>query len=192
MTLLKIVTNLKRHLKIDMTTTILLPVLHVCIVFWTTNMRSSADSFFMFGLLFYLTLTAAQSIGFFMSAALPSLQLALIITPVLVIFLFIVGGFYIPFANMPAWLGWVKWFSFATYGYSGLLVNEYRGRDIPCASKVTFQIGESDACPLPGDDVLTSLGITGLLAEVWFNIAMLIVLQVVCRTGAYALLRRSP
>jgi len=154
-------------------------------------MRPAAGSYFMFSFLFYLTLTCAQSIGLLMSAALPSLQLALVITPVLVIFLFIVGGFYIPFTNMPAWISWVKWFSFATYGYCGLLVTEYEGRDIPCADEVTLQIGDAEMCPLPGDEVLNSLGITGLLSKVWFNALMLIVRQIFCRLTAYNLLRCS-
>lgn len=176
----------------DMSTTIMLPVIHAMIVYWTTSMRPSAGSYFLFSFLFYLTITAAQSIGLLMSAALPSLQLALVITPVLVIFLFIVGGFYIPFADMPSWISWVKWFSFATYGYCGLLVTEYDGRSIPCADEVTFQIGDARLCPLPGEEVLNSLGITGLLSQSWFNVLMLIILQIFCRVTAYMLLRSSP
>jgi hypothetical protein len=126
-----------------------------------------------------------------MSAALPSLQFALTITPVLVIFLFIVGGFYIPFSNMPGWISWLKWISFATYGYCGLLVTQYSGHEIPCAPEVTLQIG-SNECPQSGDEVLESLGITGPLSKIWFNIVMLIILQVFCRTAAYIVLRRSP
>jgi ABC-type transport system involved in multi-copper enzyme maturation permease subunit len=125
-----------------------------------------------------------------MSAALPSLQLALTITPVLVIILFIVGGFYIPFSNMPVWISWLKWISFATYGYSGLLVTQYAGREIPCATEVTLQIGPN-VCPLPGEEVLKAIGISGLLSEVWFNVVMLIILQVCCRAAAYIVLRRS-
>ena len=146
----------------------------------------------MFSFLFYLTLTSAQAIGYIISAALPSLQLALIITPTLSIFLFIMGGFYIPFSNIPGWIGWTKWLSFASYGYSALLINEYGGRVIPCATNVTsVSIGIPEQCPKQGDEVLEALGITGLLSQLWFNILMLVVLQIVCRWGAYVLLRRS-
>lgn len=177
----------------DVTTTIFLPLLHAMIVFFLTNMRLTehGGSFFMFSFLFYLTLTAAQSFGLLMSVALPTLQFALVITPALTIFLFIVGGFYIPFANMPVWIGWLRWFSFATYGYCGLLVNEWSGNDIPCAETVSLQIGPQNLCPLPGDEVLQSLGITGVLSSIWFNILMLIVIQVLCRGTAYKLLRNS-
>lgn len=177
-----------------MTTTILLPCLHVIIVYWTANLRPTASAFLMFQFLFYLTLTTAQSLGLFMSALLPSLQLALTITPALVIFLFIVGGFYIPLTSMPVWISWSPFLSFATYGYCGLLSTQYNGYFIPCTvdADITFQIGSSTECPLPGEEVLKSLGVTGLLANVWFNVAMLIILQVIYRAGAYTMLRVSP
>jgi len=176
----------------DVTTSILLPLLHAAIVYWTTNLRPEAGHFFMFCFLFYLTITAAQSMGQFISAILPSLQLALVITPTITIFIFIVGGFYIPFSNMSPEISWLKWLGFATYGYSGLLVNEYHGRQIPCAATVLVSVGaSSEVCPLPGDDVLASLGITGLLSEVWFNITMLIVLQIIFRLWTYILLRKT-
>ena len=178
----------------EMTTSIMLPLAHVMIVYWTTNLRPRFDSFLIFSLLFYLILTSAQSIGFILSAALPSLQLALIITPTLSIFFLILGGFYIPFSNMPVWVSWIKWISFATYGYSGLLINEYSGRNIPCSLDIGVSVGlsnESD-CPQEGDDVLEALGITGLLSSLWFNIFMLIGIQLCCRWGAYILLRQSP
>ena len=93
---------------------------------------------------------------------------------------------------MSAGISWLKWLGFATYGYSGLLVNEYHGRLIPCAATVLVSVGtSSEACPLPGDDVLASLGITGLLSDMWFNITMLIVLQIIFRVGTYILLRKT-
>ena len=178
----------------EMTTSIMLPLAHVMIVYWTTNLRPRFDSFLIFSLLFYLILTSAQSIGFILSAALPSLQLALIITPTLSIFFLILGGFYIPFSNMPVWVSWIKWISFATYGYSGLLINEYSGRNIPCSLDIGVSVGLSNEsnCPQEGDDVLEALGITGMLSSLWFNIFMLIGIQLCCRWGAYILLRRSP
>ena len=46
-----------------MTTTILLPLIQALIVYWTTNLRQSPGAFFMFGLIYYLTLTSAQGLG---------------------------------------------------------------------------------------------------------------------------------
>lgn len=53
---------------------------------------------------------------------------------------------------------WISWLSFARYSYTALIVNEYQGRDIPCATDdVSISIGaESGQCPLPGEEVIAS------------------------------------
>ena len=38
------------------------------------------------------------------------------------------GGFYL--ANIPAWIAWLKYLSFAYFGYNLLLKAEYRGRTL--------------------------------------------------------------
>jgi hypothetical protein len=88
---------------------------------------------------------------------------------------------------------WASWLSFARYGYSALIIiNEYDSRDIPCANgDVAMKIGPSDACPLPGEEVISSLGIEGVAESYWFNIGMIMVLQILFRIGAYVSLRRS-
>jgi hypothetical protein len=57
---------------------------------------------------------------------------------------------------------------------------------------ISTSTGDGDAqCPLPGEEVLSSFGIHGINQNFWFNVIMMIVLQVVFRFGAYAVLRRS-
>ena len=111
------------------------------------------------------------------------------------------AGFYIPISNMHVAMKWISYLSFARYGYSGLLINEYQGREIPC-----FDSGDHDAqeefngitiagtaadCPLPGDAVYESIGINGVFASYWFNVGITAIFQTVFLTGAYVLLRRS-
>lgn len=175
----------------DATTNVLMPLIHVMIVYWMVNLRPDVSAFFLFCLIFYLTITTAQSMGLLFSIALPSLQIALLVTPMLVLFLMIVAGFYIPFSNMPTWIRWTRWLSFASYGYSGILANEYGGRYIPCAESIVVGIGISDSCPSEGDEVLRALGIIGPLSNVWFDIFMLVMLQTFFLGCSYYLLRRS-
>ena len=79
-------------------------------------------------------------------------------------------------------------------------INEYEGRTVPCSDDdVSLGISTSSQsdgaaaslCPLPGEEVISSLGIHGINQNFWFNVLMMIVLQVVFRFGAYAVLRRS-
>jgi hypothetical protein len=116
----------------------------------------------------------------------------MILAPPITLFFIIMAGFYIPIENMHVGVKWASWLSFARYGYSALIINEYEGRDISCTSDdVAVTIGNSGACPLPGEEVIQSLGIEGVAESYWFNVGMVIALQIVFRIAAYVFLRRS-
>jgi len=176
----------------DMSNNVLLPVAYVMIAYWTGNFRSGIVRYLQFVLTMYMTISTAQSMGLFLSiCVLGSTQLALVLAPPITLFFMIMGGFYIPLQNMHPGIKWVSWFSFARYGYTALLINEYEERDVACATgEVPIQIGDADVCPLPGEDILSGLGIVGVSSSFWFNVGMVTVLQVVFRVGAYILLRK--
>lgn len=174
----------------DMTNTILLPCVYGAVVYWVANMRPTAAAFFTFMLTLYLTVSAAQSTGLFLSIAIPNLQISLMLAPLLTLFLMILGGFYVPLQNMNAAVAWASWLSMARYGYSAFMINEFQGRSIPCSSDATL-LSAGNSCPLSGDDVIKQFGITGIVSSVWVNILFLIAMQVVLRLASYVLLRRS-
>jgi hypothetical protein len=70
-------------------------------------------------------------------------------------------------------------------------IAEYEGRDIPCAGSASVTDSFSSQCPLPGEEVIESIGIHGITESFWFNVGMVILLQFLFRIGAYILLRRS-
>ena len=173
----------------DMTNNVLLPCINAIVVYWMSNLRPTA--FFPFLLTFYLTLSTAQSMGLFFSIAIPNMSIALMIAPAITLFFMIMGGFYIPFDNMRPVLQWVSWLSFARYGYSAFIINEYEGRMVPCSESVeVISIGGSGDCPLAGEDVIIAMGIDGIANHFWFNIGIITLLQLFFRTASYALLRR--
>ena len=91
---------------------------------------------------------------------------------------------------------YVSYFSFGLYGYSALIVNEYKGRVIPCATTSNTNNEANDEetlneCPLQGEAVYESMGIQGVFGKFWFNIGMLALFQTLFLVGAYVLLRRS-
>jgi len=177
----------------DMSTNVMLPMVYLIIAYWICGYRPEFVAFLKFLLAFYLTLSTAQSMGLFMSIAIPNNQLSLILAPPITLFFMVMGGFYVPFANMPNWIRWISWLSLARYGYSAAVINEYGGRDIPCApgNVTAVSVGSTNVCPLPGQDVISGLGLYGVAQYYWFNAVMLLVLQVVFRFAAYALLRKA-
>lgn len=176
----------------DMTNNIILPLSYGIIVYFTAGLRPEAGAFFKFVLGYYLTLSCAQSMGFFLSILIPSMEMALLLAPSITLFFFIISGFYIPLSNMHWGIKWMTYVSFARYGYSSLVVNEFEGRDIPCSlDEVAITIGESDECPLPGDVIIESVGIEGVFANYWFNVAISSILNIFFLVSAYTMLRRS-
>lgn len=178
----------------DMTNNILLPFCYGAIVYFTTGLRPGFVPFIKYLLAYYLTLSSAQSMGFFMGILIPHMGMALLLAPAVTLFQFILGGFYIPISNLHVGIRWASYVSFARYGYSALMVNEFDGRDIPCADgdEISISIGGSSECPLPGDLVYESVGIDGIFANFWFNVAILAIFQIFFLVGAYGMLRRSP
>lgn len=176
----------------DMTNNIILPMCYGIIVYFTAGLRLEVAAFFKFVLAYYLTLSCAQSMGFFMSILIPNMQMALLLAPSITLFFFIIGGFYIPLSNMHWGIKWASYISFCRYGYGALMVTEFADRLIPCSDEeAAVSVGGSEECPLPGDLVYESVGIEGPFANYFFNILICAILNIFFLVGAYAMLRRS-
>ena len=171
----------------DMINSVALPTVYGIIVYWVCNLRPSASAFFTFVLTMYLTISAAQSTGLFLSVLIPKNAIALLIAPVLTLCLMILGGFYMPLDLIPPTLEWASWISMARYGFSAFIINEFGGRYITCSEDEPV----GTVCPASGDDIIASYGIVGVWTNIWVNVAMLIGIQVVLRLSTYVLLRRS-
>lgn len=176
----------------DMTNNIILPLCYGMIVYFTAGLRLEAAAFFKFVVAYYLTLSCAQSMGFFLSVILPNMQTALLLAPSITLFFFIIGGFYIPLSSMHWGIRWASYVAFSKYGYSALLVTEFEDRLISCSDdEVAISIGDTDECPLPGEVVYESIGIDGIFANYYFNVCICVLLNLFFLTGAYVVLRRS-
>mmetsp|Transcript_21934 Transcript_21934/g.28127 ORF Transcript_21934/g.28127 Transcript_21934/m.28127 type:complete len:162 (+) Transcript_21934:3-488(+) len=154
------------------------------VVYLVCNFQRTVEQFFIFVATMYLTVSAAQSTGLFLSVLIPNTSIALLLAPLLTICLMIIGGFYMPLDLIHPALRWASWLSMARYGFSAFMSNEFVGRSVPCGDS-------DDECPLEGIDILSSYGIEGVWASIWPNICMLIAIQVFLRGATYILLRRS-
>jgi ABC-type multidrug transport system ATPase subunit len=178
----------------DMTNNIFLPMLYGIIMYWTAGLRPSVGSFLRFALGFYLSLSCAQSMGFFLSILYPDPRLAIVMANPITLFMFIAAGFYIPIQNLNPVMKVLSYVSFARYGYSALLVNEYDNREIPCppenSGELAISIGGGN-CPLAGLEVVESIGLEGFWVSYWSNIGILALFQLSFLVGAYVLLRKT-
>mmetsp|Transcript_28526 Transcript_28526/g.40143 ORF Transcript_28526/g.40143 Transcript_28526/m.40143 type:complete len:192 (+) Transcript_28526:2-577(+) len=176
----------------ELTNNVLLPLAHCAITYWVVNLRPTAVSYIRYLLAMYTCFSTTQALSILLSVAISNAQIALMLAPAVNLFSLILGGFYIPFENMRKGISSLSWISYARYGYSAMLVNEYSGRVVSCAEEdVPVSIGGFGDCPISGDDIIEGLGVEGLDADYGFNIGMIVALQIFLRIVAYILLRRS-
>ena len=76
-------------------------------------------------------------------------QLAVTLTPVLIIPFMLFAGFFVNQSNIPIWLIEFQYLSFFKYGYQALLLNEYTDLHLACMNPPPDQL--SQKCDPLGD-----------------------------------------
>jgi hypothetical protein len=66
-------------------------------------------------------------------------QLAVTLTPVLIIPFMLFAGFFVNQDQIPVWLIEFQYLSIFKYGYQALMLNEYTGLDLACKHAVGFE-----------------------------------------------------
>jgi len=125
--------------------------------------------------------------GLLFSIAIKNVNVALTIAPVIVLMLMILGGFYIPFRNIPVFVRWLNHISFAKYGFVAFCLNEFGGREFECDAATSC---ETKQCPVSGDDYLTDVRDMGGLS-VSVCVLVLVAMQLLFRVAAWLVLRWS-
>ena len=74
----------------------------------------------------------------------------------IILMLMILGGFYVTFSNMPVFIRWLSWCSQARFGFTAMVVNEFRGRVFECAPEGNHARYGTE-CPVRGEDIIAAL-----------------------------------
>ena len=109
-----------------------LPMIYSSVIYWATGLRQEAAAFGRYLVLALALVTAAHSYGLLMSVAFRTVALANSVAFVLILLLLIFAGFYMELDQLPPWCAWVRYLSYLYWGFSGMLVNEFSGRELPC------------------------------------------------------------
>ncbi|EOD40393.1 hypothetical protein EMIHUDRAFT_428787 [Emiliania huxleyi CCMP1516] len=164
---------------------LVLPVLYAIIIYFSVGLRPGAGPFFTYLALSLSTVFTGQSIGLFISLLIPDLALSSCVSFIFVLMVMLFGGFYVGVDRIPGWISWMRYASFMFWGYSGMVINEFGGREVDCDQAGVGEFG--DACPFSGDEVIRALGYDGL--SVGLCGAMLITIALALRVAAYLCLR---
>ncbi|KAH7382111.1 ABC-transporter [Pyrenochaeta sp. MPI-SDFR-AT-0127] len=123
------------------------------ILYFLAGLRPEPSQFFIF-FLFTVLLRFTMSAMFRAVAAFTkTISQAQAIAGILVLVIVIYTGYTIPRAYMHPWFKWLNWINPLAYAFEALMVNEFHGREFPCASFVPANpnfTGETFICSVSG------------------------------------------
>ncbi|KJE89713.1 ABC transporter [Capsaspora owczarzaki ATCC 30864] len=137
-------------------------------MYFIAGLRSGADHFFFFMLVFYVTGLTANAFMSTVAVFSPNAAVANALAPLILTFGFLFSGFFITYENIPQGWIWMYYISYFAYPLLSLSVNELQGVPFNCNNLQgaivvhnPYNVSESTVfCPISnGDDVLARFGI---------------------------------
>lgn len=158
------------------------PIVQGTITYWMVGYQAVASKYFIFIAACIMVAIVAHSLGLCLSAASPTLQIAMALGPALFIPLMLLGGFFINSGSIPDWLIWAKYFSPFKYGFQILAQNEFTGLTFTCSASST-------SCTTTGEQELSTLDLNNNQGSIWASFLFLFMQYFFFHSVAYFLLR---
>lgn len=105
-------------------------------VYFMTNLRRDAGSFFFFCLTTYLTTLVMSCLYRTLAYLTRTPAQAMVPSSLLSLGLMIYTGFCIPPSYVPDWSHWMMYINPLSYAFEALMANEFHGRDFSCSNMV--------------------------------------------------------
>ena len=132
----------------EMPFSIMMPSIFGCIVYFSVGLNPDAGRFFLFLLILILIYNASSGYSLVISCTFSDKQLAVTLTPVLIIPFMLFAGFFVAASNIPVWLREFEYLSIFKYGYQSLMHNQFDH------FQEVYTTYNNDGCP-PTQDVST-------------------------------------
>ena len=121
---------------------LLTPCLFGAIVYFCVDLNPGADHFLMFLLILVLIYNASSGYSLIISASFSDKQLAVTLTPVLIIPFMLFAGFFVSTSSIPWFLKEFEYLSIFKYGYQALMQNQFvDNSNFPCAETKSLSPG---------------------------------------------------
>jgi len=143
----------------------LITVLFSIIAYWLSNMRNSAEGFWVWVMWLFLDLLAAESLVVLLSSLIPIFVVALAATAFANGLWMCVNGFMVQPQTLNVFWRYVfHYIDYQAYVFRGMMVNEFGGRSYSCERLLDgscycmFPPSAHDQCLIDGTTVLESYG----------------------------------
>lgn len=167
----------------------LFPLLFSCIAYYMVGLQASASHFFIFYLTIWFINNVSTSMGIFLGTAFPNGEVAVAVSPVVIMPFMLFGGFFVNLETAPKWISWIQYISVFKWGYQPLVINEFLDLKLTCLDNELIRAGNMTVCPITeGERVLQSLAISPTTEALWQGIWVMAILFVGFRVSAWLLL----
>lgn len=163
------------------------PILFSTIVYWMTGLVDNFAKFVIFVILIVLQSICATSLFVMCGAVAPNPQLALVLSPIIIVLFMLFGGFYISLTTIPPWYSWFGYLSFFRYSMQGLVRNTFGGENYTCVNN------SNSTPPFPCDPVSNTLSGNDYIqfigfgdSVIWHSVLILIGMILFYRICAFA------
>lgn len=164
-------------LAVELPYQVFFPILLLSIVYPMAGLRSGFGKFFNACIIAVLTALNGMAIGTLAATVFNSVEIALVILPLLLIPMMVFSGLMVNLQTVKAYFAWIPVISPTKYAYNAVMKNEFEG---------LVQVDDSGA-RLPGDLFLRERGMDGGLS-VWENAIVLAAAYVCLLTFSYVAL----
>lgn len=110
---------------VDLPKLIIGPILFCTIVYWMADLNNDFDKFCVACGIVVLGAVTAVSLGLFIGAIAPNLNIALALAPSFLVPLMILGGLFVNLDSIPVYFIWLKYLSWIRYGNENLIINQW-------------------------------------------------------------------
>lgn len=145
----------------ELASRVMFPVSPACAIvgYLIIGFQLEADKLVLFAFLVFALDFSGSAMGFALSCCIPTAQLCLALTPMIVFPLGLMTGYYLHLPSLHWALRWISYISPSRYGFQAMVVNEFRGLK-GCSSETLFSTasGSGDGSCLQGSDVIEFLG----------------------------------
>ncbi|KAI8068628.1 ABC-2 type transporter-domain-containing protein [Gongronella butleri] len=137
-------------------------------LYWTANMRNTADAGGYFYLVFSTVTTWSATLGYIIAAIAESPTIASVLNPLVISILVLFCGLMQPPSAMPHfWSSWMYWLDPFHYYIEGLTVNEMNDMAVQCSNEdlIKFLPPAGQTCIQYAAEFLNTTGVTGYLSN---------------------------
>eukprot|EP01091_Cochliopodium_minus_P006107 TRINITY_DN1598_c0_g2_i1.p1 TRINITY_DN1598_c0_g2~~TRINITY_DN1598_c0_g2_i1.p1 ORF type:complete len:702 (+),score=193.99 TRINITY_DN1598_c0_g2_i1:254-2359(+) len=163
---------------------LLSPLIYMVIAYFMIGFQAQAANFFIYVAIIIFICLIMNGCGMAIAAFSKTVQIALALTPVILLPMIILCGYFLNKDSIPKYLIWIHYISPFKYGYELLLSQEFTGLTFVC--KASELVNGTVCATTNGQQVLASYGLAHVNKA--FNWGMLVCLSVCSIILAYGIL----